>query len=118
MSQEAVILEHFFPKELLDHFELVSSKIQVKDEGEVLEIAFTEFNELPEGYCKKEYEAKDFVERRVRDFPIRGRGVVLKIRRRRWRHKQTKATLSRDLSFIAEGARFTQEVAAFFKELR
>jgi len=37
---------------------------------------------------------------------------------RRWRHKETGSTISRDLSFIAEGSRFTKEVAAFFKELR
>jgi hypothetical protein len=43
--------------------------------------------------------------------------VFLKLRRRRWRHKITGATISRDLSFIAEGSRFTKEVAAFLKDI-
>lgn len=37
--------------------------------------------------------------------------VYLLIRRRRWRHKSTKKEISSDYSFIAEGARLTQEEA-------
>lgn len=114
-AAERHLLEQLFPEELLRYFEITDSKKTVKDKEEIIEVEFTEYNQLPEGYSKEEYEPKDFTEKKIIDFPIRGRGVILKLRRRRWRHKQTKATLSRDLTFIAEGTRFTEEVAAFFK---
>jgi hypothetical protein len=103
----------FFPGELVAHFDLTGSSLKPGKHGDYLEIEFTERNELPE-----DYEAKDFAEKTIQDFPIRSHAAFLKLRRRRWRHKETGATLSRDLSFIAEGSRFTKEVAAFFKELR
>lgn len=114
---EADLIKHFFPVELLDHFEYRSSQIKMGEHGEFLEVEFEEKNELPDGYARQDYESKDFIVRRVQDFPIRSHAVFLKLRRRRWRHKITGATISRDLSFIAEGSRFTKEVAAFLKDI-
>ena len=88
------------------------------EHGEYLEVEFEEKNELPQGYSREDYESKDFLVRREQDFPIRSHAVFLKLRRRRWRHKETGETISRDLSFIAEGSRFTKEVAAFLKDIR
>ena len=98
---EADLIKHFFPVELLDHFEYRSSQIKMGEHGEFLEVEFEEKNELPDGYARQDYESKDFIVRRVQDFPIRSHAVFLKLRRRRWRHKITGATISRDLSFIA-----------------
>ena len=112
------LLKLFFPGELVAHFDLTGSSLKPGKHGDYLDVEFTERNELPEGYLPEDYEAKDFVEKTIQDFPIRSHAAFLKLRRRRWRHKETGATLSRDLSFIAEGSRFTKEVAAFFKELR
>ncbi len=52
----------------------------------------------------------------IQYFPIRGKGVYLRITKRRWRHKQTGATLKRDYSFMAEGSKFTAELSDFLKE--
>jgi len=52
---------------------------------------------------------------RVQDFPIRGKAVYLLIRRRKWRHKETKKEIRNNYSFIAEGSRLTQELSAFLK---
>jgi hypothetical protein len=112
---EADLSKHFFPVELLDHFEYRSSQIKMGEHGEFLEVEFEEKNELPDGYDREDYEIKDFIVRRVQDFQICSHPVFLELRRRRWRHKTTGATISRDLSFIAEGSRCTKEVAAFFK---
>jgi hypothetical protein len=38
------------------------------------------------------------------------------VNRRRWRHKQTKEQITRDFSFLAQGSKFTAELAAFLKE--
>ena len=115
---ETDLIKHFFPIELLDHFEYRSSQIKMGEHGEYLEVEFEEKNELPQGYSREDYESKDFLVRRVQDFPIRSHAVFLKLRRRRWRHNETGETISRDLSFIAEGSRFTKEVAAFLKDIR
>ena len=52
----------------------------------------------------------------VQDFPIRGKGVYLRIKKRRWRHKKSGETIQRDFSFIADGSKFTQELWDFLKD--
>jgi len=52
----------------------------------------------------------------VQDFPLRGRAVYLRIKKRRWRHKTTGKVIKRDFSFIADGSKFTQELSDFLKE--
>ena len=63
------------------------------------------------------YESKGFTEVTVQDFPIRGKAVYLKIRRRRWRLKDDpKQVIRNDFSFVAEGAGFTRELSDFLKD--
>ena len=64
-------------------------------------MVFEEKNTLPDGYSKEEYESKGFFNKRVQDFPLRGKAVFLKVRRRRWRHKETGEELTRDFTFLA-----------------
>ena len=55
------LLTLFFPKELTDYFDLKSHR-KYQDERRkamILELAFEEKNDLPEGYSSLEYEAKD-----------------------------------------------------------
>jgi len=40
-----------------------------------LEVVFKEKNTLPDGYSKEEYESKGFFNKRVQDFPLRGKAV-------------------------------------------
>jgi len=54
--------------------------------------------------------------RLIQDFPLRGRAVYLRIRKRRWRHKDTGEIIKRDFSFMADGSKFTQELSDFLKE--
>jgi hypothetical protein len=81
-------LRYVFPEELLRYFDIVESGIHTdKPTGEdYLEVVFEEKNTLPEGYSKDAYESKGFFDKRVQDFPLRGKAVFLKVRRRRWRH--------------------------------
>ncbi|MBW6484222.1 MAG: hypothetical protein K0B10_14325, partial [Vicingaceae bacterium] len=66
---------------------------------------------------KLEYESKGFMESKlIQDFPLRGKGVYLRIKIRRWRHKQTGAIIKRDFSFLAEGSKFTKELSDFLKD--
>ena len=76
------LLKLFFPGELVAHFDLTGSSLKPGKHGDYLEVEFTERNELPE-----DYEAKDFVEKTIQDFPIRSHAAFVKLRRIRWRHK-------------------------------
>ena len=111
-------LRHVFPEQLLAYFDLVGSEVKAdkKSIDGILEVTFEEKAVPPEGGAEK-WESKGFYSARIQDFPLRGRPVFLILKRRRWRHKETGASVSRELSFIAEGSRFTKEVAAFFKEI-
>lgn len=89
----------------------------IADKMEYWLIDFYERNEIPNGYAASEYESKGFTAPCiVQDFPIRGKGVYLRIRKRRWRHKQTGAIIQRDFSFIADGSKFTSELSDFLKD--
>jgi len=82
-----------------------------------LEIHLEEKNNLPLGYLYSDYESKGFLpSSRVQDFPIRGQAVYLVIRRRPWRHKETKKEIRSDYSFIAAGSKLTQELSDFLKD--
>jgi transposase len=72
---------------------------------------------LPEGYSAEDYEPKDFVKSKlIQDFPLRGRAVFLRIKRRRWRHKTNGKVIKREFSFTADGSKFTQELSDFLKD--
>lgn len=49
------------------------------------------------------------------DFPVRGREVVLHVRRRRWLD-QNRESVSTDWWLICKGTRYSKEFAAFLKE--
>jgi len=99
--------------EIKQHHQLCS----IADKLEYWIIDFDEKNEIPNGYDSLEYESKGFTSPCiVQDFPIRGKGVYLRIRKRRWRHKQTGAIIQRDFSFIADGSKFTIELSDFLKD--
>ena len=54
---------------------------------------------------------------KVQDFPIRGKAVYLRIKRRRWEDTQTGKIYSRDWNLVANGTPITAEFGAFLKEL-
>ena len=115
---ESDLLNHILPKQLLEHFEVK----KVEELGErtikkmILEIHLEELNKLPLGYPASEYESKGFLSQsKIQDFPIRGKAVYLLIKRRRWRHKETKKEIRSDYSFIAEGSKLTEELSGFLK---
>jgi hypothetical protein len=111
------LLSHFLPAGLLEHFTITS----VLELGEVstktvyFDIHLEEKNILLKENAS-EYESKGFTEIILQDFPIRGKAVYLKIRRRRWRHKERPNEIVRnDFSFVAVGSGFTKELSDFLK---
>jgi hypothetical protein len=113
-------MEHFLPKELLNHFDIVSVK---KKEGSnplsgELEIHLDEKNQLHRE-DRSEYESKGFCpSSRIQDFPIRGNAVYLCIRRRKWRHKNTGKQARNSFDLTTDGTRMTKELSDFLKDAR
>ena len=83
------IIGMFLPEGLLEYF-IISD---VKELGEVstktmiYEIILEEKNKILRDVDTSQYESKGFTEVILQDFPIRGKAVYLRIKRRRWRHK-------------------------------
>ena len=105
------------PKEILDNFDIV--KIET-DESNIDSMSMTiHLDERMNAYLQKseEYESKGFMDAvRITDFPIRDHKVILVLRRRRWRNKETGETFVDRISVTESGTRYSKEFAAFLKE--
>lgn len=51
----------------------------------------------------------------IHDFPIRGKSLILHVRRRRWLNLDTGNLYMRDWDVVAKGTRLTEEFASFLK---
>ena len=108
------VLSLFLPSGLLDYFTLVDSISQ--DACFILYLE--EKAVIPDEYSDLHLHSKGFFpEIEVQDFPIRGKAVYLRIKRRRWEEPTTGQTYSRDWTLVASGTRITAEFGAFLKEL-
>ena len=118
-TKELRLIEQLFPEELTKYFTITQYEIlcSVESKEEYWLIDFEQVNELPEGYSSDQYESKGLMESKlIQDFPLRGRAVYLRIKKRRWRHKTTGDVIKRDFTFIADGSKFTKELSDFLKE--
>ena len=116
---DVTLLTQLFPSELVEYFTITNFELHFDEalKQEYLVIEFEEKNELPDGYSAHEYESKGFMEsKRIQDFPLRGKPVFLKVRKRRWRHKETGEVIKRDFTFMADGSKFTRELSDFLKD--
>lgn len=89
----------------------------VSEKTMLYEIQLEENNTILGDYDQSLYESKGFTEVVLQDFPIRGKAVFLRFKRRRWRLKSDKSKIIRnDFSFVAVGSGFTQELSDFLKD--
>jgi len=112
------LLPALFPTELMQYFIITGFETKLFDDisKDHYIIDFEEINDIPNGYPSEEYESKGFMDSAlIQDFPIRGKGVFLRIKKRRWRHKKTDVNIRRDFSFIAASSKFTSELSDFLK---
>jgi len=102
------------PTGMLEYFEVM--KVEERS-GEIV-IHLEEKNNINTDTNPTKYESKGFYPNvEVNDFPVRGKRLLLNIRRRRWIDNETGKYIDRDFHLIAEGTRITQEFAAFLKGL-
>lgn len=116
---ETDFLAYIFPKGLLEHFKIIAflELDNISDKTKLYEIHLEENNVILGDFDQSLYESKGFTEVVLQDFPIRGKAVFLRFKRRRWRLKSDKTKIIRnDFSFVAVGSGFTQELSDFLKD--
>ena len=105
------LLKEVLPTFIVEHFAITDYR---KSDTQ-FDIFVDEKNIPPFDY---EVESKGFYPvRKVEDFPIRGKKVILHIRRRRWRKPNSTQSISRDWQLLAKGTRMTTDFADFLKEI-
>jgi len=102
------------PSGLLDYFEITT----VEEKSKEIIIYLEEKNNIAFSDSTVKFESKGFTPPvLVNDFPIRGRRLLLHIRRRRWINRDTGEYIARDFHIVADGTRMTQDLATFLKGL-
>jgi len=111
---EITALSLLLPAGTFDYFDLVSC-----ESLETCHILFLEEkNILPSELSSLSLHSNGFFpEIEVQDFPIRGKAVYLRIKRRRWKDIESGKSYSRDWNLVATGTRITAEFGAFLKGL-
>lgn len=108
------LASYLLPEGILEYFEIVSHKTS----GDKIHFYLEEKNRLPQEYQSEIAQSKGFLpEITVEDFPLRGKSVLLHIKRRRWTLVDTGKIIKRDWHLIAKGTRITNEFASFLKDI-
>ena len=118
---ESTMLEQLarivLPSEILERFEIVQIETDEEDIDSMSMTIHLDERINAEYHANDGYESLGFMEAvSVTDFPIRDHKVVLKLRRRRWKNKQTGESFVEKISVTEKGTRYSKEFAAFLKE--
>jgi|AGTN01.3.fsa_nt_gi hypothetical protein len=106
--------ELLLPQGMTDYFEVV----EVEEADKIIILHLEEKSLSPFEASGRTLVSKGFYPAvDIHDFPIRNKGCILWVRRRRWQGKQTGDPYMRDWDVIADGTRLTREFAAFLKAL-
>ncbi len=106
------LAKYFLPEGLLDYFDIVNDTVN----NDKIHFYLEEKNIIPEEYKTEKAQSKGFIpEITVEDFPLRGKSVLLHIKRRRWTIVDSKKIIQRDWKLVAKGTRITSEFASFLK---
>lgn len=108
------ILGSFLPKVVVDWFDIVD--IRDNQKAMRMDIYLDEKKIIPDEIKNSQVVSDGFTQECViQDFPIRGRGVYLHVRRRKWKDKDTGTIYSRKFDLQHTGTELTHEFVAFLK---
>lgn len=108
------LAQYLLPEAILEYFDIVSSK----SESDKIHFYLEEKNILPVQYECFTAKSKGFMpEITIEDFPLRGKTVLLHIKRRRWTLIESNQIIKRDWNLVAQGTRMTSEFADFLKDI-
>ncbi len=106
--------ELLLPQGMTDYFEV----IEVEEIDKIIILHLEEKSLSPSEVPGRSFISKGFYPSvDIHDFPIRDKGCILRVRRRRWQDKRTGDPYMRDWDVIADGTRLTREFVAFLKAL-
>ncbi len=101
------------PDDILNKFDLVNISI----EKEIINISLDEKNIPPLEYSNYELKSIGFSNSStVSDFPVRGKSLFLKMRRRKWFIENEKRYIQNNWNLVFEGTKLTKEFGAFLKD--
>jgi len=107
------LVRMLLPDGVLDYFQITN----IIFDGQAYNVHLEEKNTPPQEYQNEKLLSKGFHPiRTVQDFPIRGKGLFLHLKRRRWLVESTGKIISRDWHTVASGTRYTKEFASFLKD--
>lgn len=108
------LVKLLLPEGLLNYFEVT----KVKTINHEILIYIEELNNPPIEFSDDKLLSKGFLpEICIQDFPLRGKKVLLYIKRRRWLNTGTNDVVLRDWNIVQSGTRITTEFASFLKEI-
>jgi len=103
------LISYILPSWVEDHFEVVG----IRSVAGKLEISLDELNHPP---SRDSYESKGFLpEVHLEDFPLRGKPVVLRVRRRKWKNLTTGKNETTNWKLAVQGTSYTEDFALFLK---
>ena len=106
------LAQYLLPDGLLDYFEIV----KIETQNDRVHFYLEERNIIPEEYKTEKSQSKGFSpEIAVEDFPLKGKPVLLHIKRRHWTLLTSGKIVKRDWNLVAKGTRITSEFASFLK---
>lgn len=108
------LARYFLPEGILEYFDIVKHR----STSDKIHLYLEEKNILPKEYESEIAQSKGFSpEITVEDFPLRGKTVLLHIKRRRWTLTNKSKIIKRDWNLVAKGTRITNEFASFLKDI-
>jgi hypothetical protein len=108
------LASYLLPEGISEYFDI----IEHRSTDDNIHFYLEEKNILPEQHQSELAHSKGFSpEITIEDFPLRGKSVLLHIKRRRWRLVDTGQIVKRDWNLIAKGTRITSEFASFLKDI-
>ena len=106
--------KYLLPEGVLEYFDISKHE----STGTKIHFYLKEKHIVPQEFESELVHSKGFCpETTIEDFPLRGKTVLLHIKRRRWKLVDTGQIIKRDWTLVAKGTRITSEFASFLKDI-
>lgn len=113
-ATQTELVKLLLPEGLLSYFAVT----KVSTVNQEIWIYIEELKVPPIEFNNDKLLSKGFLpETCIQDFPLRGKKVLLYIKRRRWVNTVTNDIVLRDWNLVQSGMRITSEFASFLKEI-
>jgi len=108
------LISYILPEEVTAHFEITG--VNEESDG-ALRIHLDEKKEPPSDVTNHIVSKGFYPAKKVLDFPIRNRAVILQVRIRKWEDPLSGKIYSKKWDLVAEGTKYSKGFAAFLKEM-